>query len=252
MTKAGPAGTRIPQSILFDSFGSSEQWNGSVHFDGRGRAGLDGASFVAWRTVKVFTEDCRPVEPGSERVAFGSPSAATSPLVYTRTRKDGQDLRTTTVSVLNPRRLRPGQSRRILHLLVRGSVVIQHRPAKKSSRSSREVFNQHPSVRETRYVCRPPRHRFGETIFATSSRPRGATVDADELIEHGPCPSAGSKGTRRVIVVDTSAALPPARSTYKAVRHSPEIGRACSFTSRVGNHLRVCATMEINRSLTLP
>ena len=77
-----------------------------------------------------------------------------------------------------------------LHLLGRGSVVINTGGEKVFPEEVEEVLKQHPSVRDAVAVGLPD-DRFGETVCAIVEAAPGATVDEDAVIEHVRGDTAG-------------------------------------------------------------
>jgi 3-oxocholest-4-en-26-oate---CoA ligase len=215
-TKAGLL-AQIPQAILFDSFGSSEAVGMGASTSMAG-APAETAKFVLGERVKVFTEDGRSVEPGSEESGFVALGGYLPMGYYKDPEKTAKTFRT----IDGQRYSIPGDYAQVnpdgsLHLLGRGSVVINTGGEKVFPEEVEEVLKQHPSVRDAVCVGLPD-DRFGETICAIIEPAPGATVDADELIEHVRAHLARFKAPRRVIVVDTIGRSPAGKVDYKGLQ----------------------------------
>jgi len=206
-----------PSMVLFDSFGSTEAvgLGGSVAVPGQAP---ETAKFQLGERVQVFTDDGRPVEPGSDEVGMVA-LAGHLPLGYY---KDPQKTASTFREINGVRYSIPGDYAMVnadgtLRLLGRGSVCINTGGEKVFPEEVEEVLKQHGSVRDA--VCvGVPDDRFGEAIVAVIEPAPGAEVDADELVELVRDRLARYKAPRHVIVVDTIGRSPAGKVDYKGLQ----------------------------------
>jgi acyl-CoA synthetase (AMP-forming)/AMP-acid ligase II len=104
-----------------------------------------------------------------------------------------------------------------LHLLGRGSVVINTGGEKVFPEEVEEALKEHAAVRDA--VCvGVPDERFGEAITAVVEPAEGATIDAEALIEHVRGRLARYKAPRHVIAVDTIARSPAGKVDYRRLQ----------------------------------
>jgi 3-oxocholest-4-en-26-oate---CoA ligase len=214
----------LPNTILFDSLGSSEAVGVAVSVSRGGEqagpaAGQAGtASFSLGPGAKVFTEDGREVDPGSGDIGMlGLPGYL--PVGYY---KDPEKSASTFRVIDGVRYSIPGDFATVsadggIQLLGRGSVVINTGGEKVFPEEVEEVLKLHPAVRDA--VCvGVPDERFGETICAVVEANDGAAVDADEVIEHVHARLARYKAPRRVLTVASIGRSPAGKVDYKAVQ----------------------------------
>jgi acyl-CoA synthetase (AMP-forming)/AMP-acid ligase II len=216
---------QLPSVILYDSYGSSEAVGLGVNVSTAESTG-ETARFQLGERVKVFTEDGRPVEPGSDEtgfVAIGGPQ----PLGYY---KDPEKTAATFRTIDGVRYSVPGDYAQVnadgsLHLLGRGSVCINTGGEKVFPEEVEEVLKAHPSVTDAVCVGLPD-ERFGETICAVVEPADGA-VDHEELIEHVRGRLARYKSPRDIVLVDTIGRAPNGKVDYKRLREHAraELGR---------------------------
>jgi len=104
-----------------------------------------------------------------------------------------------------------------IHLLGRGSVVINTGGEKVFPEEVEEVLKLHPAVRDA--VCvGVPDERFGEAICALVEPADGATVDPDDVIEHVRARLARYKAPKIVHAVPTIGRSPAGKVDYKGLR----------------------------------
>ena len=216
---------QLPSVILYDSYGSSEAVGLGQSVSTADDTG-DTAQFQLGDRVKVFTEDGRSVEPGSDEtgfVAIGGPQ----PLGYY---KDEEKTAATFRTIDGVRYSVPGDYAQVnadgsLHLLGRGSVCINTGGEKVFPEEVEEALKAHPSVTDAVCVGLPD-ERFGETICAVVE-PADGPVDADVLIEHVRGQLARYKAPRDVVVVDTIGRAPNGKVDYKRLKEHArsELGR---------------------------
>lgn len=207
---------QLPTVILYDSYGSSEAVGLGQNVSTADNAS-ETAQFQLGERVKVFTEDGRALEPGSDEtgfVAIGGPQ----PLGYY---KDPEKTAATFRTIDGVRYSVPGDYAKVnadgtLQLLGRGSVCINTGGEKVFPEEVEEVLKEHASVNDAVCVGLPD-ERFGETICAVVE-PTGDGVDADELIEHVRAQLARYKAPRDVVVVDTIGRAPNGKVDYKRLK----------------------------------
>ena len=173
----------LPNVILFDSLGSSEAVGMAASTSAAGTA-PGTANFVVGERVKVFTDDGREVVPGSSEtgsVAIGG----YIPLGYYK----DEEKTAKTFRIFDGRRYSiPGDDATVgadgsLHLLGRGSVVINTGGEKVYPEEVEEVLKQVPAIADAVCVGLPD-DRFGEVICAVVQAVPGQEVDVDAAIVH--------------------------------------------------------------------
>ena len=207
----------LPSVILFDSLGSSEAVGLAANVSGGGSA-AETASFQLGENVAVITEDGRLVKPGSEEIGMlGIPGFI--PIGYY---KDPEKSAKTFRTVEGVRYSIPGDFATVaadgkIHLLGRGSVVINTGGEKVFPEEVEEVLKQHSSVLDAVAVGLPD-DRFGEIICAVVEPRDGATVDEADVIEFVRSKLARYKAPRKVLVVDTIGRSPAGKVDYKGIK----------------------------------
>ena len=207
----------LPTVILFDSLGSSEAVGLAANVSGGGAA-AETASFTLGENVKVISEAGSLVEPGSEEIGMvGIPGHI--PIGYY---KDPEKTAKTFRTVDGVRYSIPGDFATVaadgtIHLLGRGSVVINTGGEKVFPEEVEEVLKQHPFVVDAVAVGLPD-DRFGEVICAIVEAEPGATVDEDAVIEFVRTKLARYKAPRHVLVVDSIGRSPAGKVDYKSLR----------------------------------
>jgi acyl-CoA synthetase (AMP-forming)/AMP-acid ligase II len=207
----------LPNIILFDSLGSSEAVGLASNVSAAG-ASQETASFKIGDRVKVITEDGREVQPGSDEIGMVSISGAIPLGYYKDEEKSAKTFRT----VDGVRYSMPGDFAQVtedggIHLLGRGSVVINTGGEKVFPEEVEEALKQHPSVNDA--VCvGVPDERFGEAICAMVEPAAGAAIDTEALIEHVKGRLARYKAPRIVLTVPTIGRAPNGKVDYKGLR----------------------------------
>ena len=207
----------LPGIYLFDSYGSSEAVGLGGSMSTKGNAAST-AKFALGPTVRVFTEDGRAVEPGSDETGF----VAISGFVPIGYYKDPEKSAKTFRVIDGIRYSVPGDYAMVaadgsLHLLGRGSVCINTGGEKVFPEEVEEVLKQHASVRDA--VCVGiPDDRFGEVICAVVEPTAGTEVDADELIAHVRSRLARYKAPRHVLQVASIGRSPAGKVDYKRLQ----------------------------------
>jgi len=207
----------LPNVILFDSLGSSEAVGLAQNVSAAG-ASEETASFKIGDRVKVLTEEGREVQPGSDDIGMVSISGYIPTGYY----KDPEKTAKTFREVNGVRYSTPGDFAQVkddgtIHLLGRGSVVINTGGEKVFPEEVEEALKQHPAVNDA--VCvGVPDERFGEAICAMVEAAAGASIDPDALIDHVKGRLARYKAPRLVLEVKTIGRAPNGKVDYKGLR----------------------------------
>jgi fatty-acyl-CoA synthase len=207
----------MPQSILYDSFGSSEAVGLGASVSTAG-AEPTTAEFMVTENNAVFTEDGRRIEPGSGETGMVAVGGFLPVGYYKDERKTEQTFRE-----LEGRRWSiPGDFATVnadgtIHLLGRGSVCINTGGEKVFPEEVEEALKTHPSVRDA-VVVGLPDPRFGETICGVVEPADGAEVDAGALKAHVTGQLAAYKAPRDVVVVESIARAANGKVDYKRLK----------------------------------
>ena len=177
------------------------------------------ASFTLGPDVKVLTEDGVPVEPGSDEVGVLA-LGGRNPLGYY---KDDEKSARTFREIDGVRYSIPGDFAQVgadgtIHLLGRGSVVINSGGEKIFPEEVEEALKTHAAVRDA-VVVGIPHPTYGEQVVAVVEAEGDPPTEA-ELIEHVKERLAHFKAPRRVRVVDTIGRSPNGKVDY--ARHRSE------------------------------
>ena len=207
----------LKTTIMYDSLGSSEAVGLAASVSTADQA-AETAKFTIGERVKVLMEDGTEVTPGSEEVGMVS-IAGYMPLGYY---KDDAKTAATFRTVDGVRYSIPGDFASVdteggIHLLGRGSVVINTGGEKVFPEEVDEVLKQHPAVRDAVCVGLPD-ERFGETICALVECEDGETVEAEDLVEHVRGKLARYKSPRQIVFVDSMNRAPNGKLDYKALK----------------------------------
>jgi fatty-acyl-CoA synthase len=206
-----------PNMMLIDAFASSEALGmGSSHSAAGAEAGT--ASFTLGASAKLIDDDGKEIEPGSGRsgrLAVGG----RIPLGYY---KDDDKTRSTFLTIGGERYSVPGDYATVdadgtLHLLGRGSVVINTGGEKVYPEEVEEVLKTHPAVADAACVG-VPSERFGEEICAIVQLRTGMSAAPQELIDYVKARLAGFKAPRRVVFVDSVGRTPSGKLDYGALK----------------------------------
>jgi 3-oxocholest-4-en-26-oate---CoA ligase len=214
--KAGMS-KHLPTTVMFDSLGSSEAVGLATSVSG-GSGTAETADFMIGESVKVFTDDDREVLPGSEEIGRLAIRGYVPIGYYKDTEKSAKTFR-----VIDGERYSvPGDYATVgtdgkVHLLGRGSVVINTGGEKVFPEEVEEVLKLHGAVQDA--VCvGVPDERFGEAICAVVEPVDGATVDQADVIEHVRSHLARYKAPRTVLTVPTIGRSPAGKVDYKGLR----------------------------------
>src|SRR5713101_1673870 len=166
----------LPSTIMYDGLGSSEAVGLATSVSGGSQA-AGTADFQIAESAKVFTDDDLEVQPGSGEMGRLAIHGYLPIGYYKDPEKSARTFRT----IDGVRYSIPGDYATVgadgtVHLLGRGSVVINTGGEKVFPEEVEEVLKLHPAVRDA--VCvGVPDERFGEVICALVEPADGATVD---------------------------------------------------------------------------
>jgi fatty-acyl-CoA synthase len=203
--------------ILIDSLGSSEAV-GLAQSTSTAGSESETAKFALGEHVHVFTDDERPVEPGSDDVGFVAISGHIPFGYYKDPEKTAKTFRT----IDGVRYSIPGDYAMVnadgtLQLLGRGSVCINTGGEKVFPEEVEEVIKERSDVLDA--VCvGVPDERFGEAIVAIVEPNQGEHIETEALIEHVKSRLARYKAPRHVIEVDTLGRSPAGKVDYRALQ----------------------------------
>ena len=208
---------RMEQLVLVDAIGSTEGSMGlSITMKGLPPST---AKFNQMPTTKVFTDDDRPVEPGSGEIGMVA-AGGNVPLGYY---KDAEKSARTFRVIDGVRYSFPGDLATVnedgsLNLLGRGSQVHQHRRREGVPRGGRggDQAGRHrrrlPGRRPARRPLRRGRHR------GRRPSPPGATTDESAIITEVKQHLAGYKAPKRVVFVAQVPRAPNGKADYRTAR----------------------------------
>ena len=207
--------------ICFDSLGSSEGVGFAGSIDAPGSAPTT-AKFTIGADTKVFTDDGREVQPGSDEVGMLAVGGDIPIGYYKDERKSAATFR-----VINGQHWSvPGDFARVnadnsIVLLGRGSVVINSGGEKVFPEEVEEAVKANPDVADC-LVVGVPDERFGEAVTAVVAPRSGVTLTASELTA-GLESLARYKRPREFVFVTEIMRGPNGKADYKwAKAQAPE------------------------------
>jgi len=205
-----------PAMVLTDSFGASE----AVGF-GRSDTTADGTTEVAKFTIgencKVFTEDFREVEPGSDVAGFVARCGPIPRGYY----KDPDKTAKTFPVIDGVRYSMPGDYCKVaadgtLILLGRGSVCINTAGEKVYPEEVEEVLKTYPGVVDA-LVVGVPDEKWGQMVTAVVQPDGGSSLDEAAVQAHVRQHLAGYKTPKRVLVKDNLNRASNGKADYKGI-----------------------------------
>jgi fatty-acyl-CoA synthase len=207
---------RMEQLVLVDAIGSTEGSMGlSITMKGLPPST---AKFNQMPTTKVFTDDDRPVEPGSGEIGMVA-AGGNVPLGYY---KDAEKSARTFRVIDGVRYSFPGDLATVnedgsLNLLGRGSQVINTGGEKVFPEEVEEAIKRVATVDDCLVVGLPD-DRFGEAVTAVVSLTPGATTDESAIITEVKQHLAGYKAPKRVVFVAQVPRAPNGKADYRTAR----------------------------------
>jgi acyl-CoA synthetase (AMP-forming)/AMP-acid ligase II len=207
---------RIEQVMLIDAMGSTEGSMG-VQVTMKGLETETG-KFTQSPTTKVFTEDDRLVEPGSDEVGMVA-AGGNVPLGYYK----DEEKSARTFRVINGERYSfPGDLAMVaadgaLILLGRGSQVINSGGEKIFPEEVEEAVKRVPNVVDC-LVVGIDDEKFGQAVTAVASVVEGTTVAEADIIESVKGELARFKAPKTVVFVDKVPRAPNGKADYKAAK----------------------------------
>jgi fatty-acyl-CoA synthase len=175
-------------------------------------------TFSQMPTTKVFTEDGRQVEPGSDEIGMVA-AGGNVPLGYY---KDEEKSARTFRTIDGLRYSFPGDMAKVaadgsLILLGRGSQVINTGGEKVFPEEVEEAVKRVEGVRDC-VVIGVDDPKFGQAVTAIASREDGADVTEAAVIASVKEQLAGYKAPKRVVFVDTVPRTSNGKADYKAAK----------------------------------
>jgi fatty-acyl-CoA synthase len=209
-----------PNLMLIDAFSSSEAIGMGTSVSS-GESAEHTARFTLSPEVRVLDpESGKDVTPGSGEVGVLA-LGGRNPLGYY---KDPDKTSATFKEIDGIRYSVPGDFATVdadgaIHLLGRGSVVINTGGEKVFPEEVEEVLKLHPAVADAVAVAIPD-ERFGQVVAAAVELRPGASCDEAELIDHVRAHLAAFKAPKRIHFVPTIGRSPAGKVDY--ARHRAE------------------------------
>jgi 3-oxocholest-4-en-26-oate---CoA ligase len=211
---------RIEQAILVDAMGSTEGTMGT-QISMKGMT-ADTATFTQAPTTKVFTDDDREVQPGSDDVGMVA-AGGNVPLGYF---KDPEKSARTFRMIGGVRYSFPGDFAKVaadgsLILLGRGSQVINTGGEKVFPEEVEEAVKRVDGVVDCLVVGLPD-EKFGQAVTAVVSLAEGSSLDSATIISSVKSDLAGYKAPKSVIFVDQVPRAPNGKADYRRAKEHAE------------------------------
>ncbi len=206
----------IPQAMLLDAIGSTEGTMG-MQISMKGLP-IETAKFAQMPETKVFTDDDRLVEPGSDEVGMIA-AGGNVPLGYY---KDEEKSARTFRVIDGERYSFPGDYAKVaadgqIILLGRGSNVINTGGEKVYPEEVEEAVKRVEGVLDC-LVVGVDDDKFGQAVTAVVSTVEGAEVDEAAVIADVKTQLAGFKAPRRVVFVAEIPRAPNGKADYQAAK----------------------------------
>lgn len=206
----------IPQAMLLDAIGSTEGTMG-MQISMKGLP-IETAKFAQMPETKVFTDDDRLVEPGSDEVGMIA-AGGNVPLGYY---KDEEKSARTFRVIDGERYSFPGDYAKVaadgqIILLGRGSNVINTGGEKVYPEEVEEAVKRVDGILDC-LVVGVDDEKFGQAVTAVVSTVEGAEVDEATVIADVKTQLAGFKAPRRVVFVPQIPRAPNGKADYKAAK----------------------------------
>ncbi|MEO1189886.1 MAG: AMP-binding protein, partial [Pseudomonadota bacterium] len=207
----------IPQVALMDSFGASE----AVGF-GMSVTTAEGVSetakFEIGQHCKVFSEDGREIQPGSEETGLIARGGSVPLGYYKDEKKTAETFRT----INGVRYAIPGDWCKVaadgtLTLLGRGSNCINSAGEKIYPEEVEEALKEHDAVRDA-LVVGVPDDKWGQAVTGVVELADGADADEDTLRAFVRTRLAAYKAPKRVLFSPDLKRAPNGKADYKSIR----------------------------------
>ena len=207
----------IPQVALMDSFGASE----AVGF-GMSVTTAEGVSetakFEIGEHCKVFTEDGREIQPGSDETGLIARGGSVPLGYYKDAKKTAETFRT----IDGVRYAIPGDWCKVaadgtLTLLGRGSNCINSAGEKIYPEEVEEALKEHDAVRDA-LVVGVPDDKWGQAVTGVVELTDGAQTDEDTLRAFVRTRLAPYKAPKRVLFSPDLKRAPNGKADYKGIR----------------------------------
>ena len=212
---------RIEQAVLVDAIGSSEGSMGTqITMKG---VPTETAKFTKTPETKVFTDDDREVQPGSDDVGMVA-AGGNVPIGYY---KDEEKSARTFRVIDGVRYSFPGDFAKVagdgsLILLGRGSQVINTGGEKVFPEEVEEAVKRVDGVRDC-LVVGIENEKFGQAVTAVVSLEDGASIDSAGIITSVKNDLAGFKAPKSVIFVDHVPRAPNGKADYRKAKEHAEV-----------------------------
>ena len=202
--------------LLFDAMGSSEGAM-ATQITGCG-TGSETARFAMSPTTKVFSEDGRLIEPGSDEAGMVATSSNV-PLGYYKDEKKSQ---ATFKTIDGVRYSFPGDWATVaadgtLTLLGRGSQCINSAGEKIYPEEVEEVVKLHDAIVDC-LVVGIPDEKFGQCVAAVASVSEGVELGEAELREFTKTKLSAFKAPKKILLVPKVQRAPNGKADYKWAR----------------------------------
>jgi 3-oxocholest-4-en-26-oate---CoA ligase len=176
------------------------------------------AKFNQMPTTKVFTEDGREVQPGSDEIGMVAAGGNVPVGYYKDPEKSARTFRT----INGVRYSFPGDMAQVaadgsLILLGRGSQVINSGGEKIFPEEVEEAVKRVPGITDC-LVVGVDDEKFGQAVTAVASLAPGANVDEATVISSVKSQLAGFKAPKRVVFVSQVPRAPNGKADYKTAR----------------------------------
>ena len=207
---------RVEQAVLLDAMGSSEGAMGTqITMKG---LETETAKFTQNPTTKVFTEDDREVEPGSDEVGMVA-AGGNVPLGYY---KDEEKSARTFRVIDGERYSFPGDFAKVaadgtLILLGRGSQVINTGGEKVFPEEVEEAVKRVDGVVDC-LVVGVDDEKFGQAVTAVVSTSDGSAPDSGEIIAAVKRDLAGYKAPKSIVFVESVPRAPNGKADYRTAK----------------------------------
>lgn len=215
----------IPGLTVADLLGSTEGGMGQS-LSNKDTPPVETARFTLSETTKVFNEEGREIEPGSDEVGM----VASGGLVPVGYYKDAEKSARTFREVGGVRYSFPGDMARVaadgtLELLGRGSHCINTGGEKVFPEEVEEAVKCHAAVEDT-LVFGVPDDRFGSRVVAVASLSPGTQSTPVEIIAFTHERLAGYKVPRELVIVERVPRAPNGKADYAGAKAQFEAAHA--------------------------